>query len=117
MGGVICPHCRGGRLRKAGKAVAGYVKVQLYHCGTCNRLLAEGEVVKRPVCPRCHRPMRINNFGGGNRFVGFKVQFKCSRCNYTITLGGFKHIREERSPRCPVCGGKYMVKKGTYTSA
>jgi len=112
MSRLICLYCRGNNLRKIGRAIAGYTRVQLYLCTTCGRLLTEGEVIKRPTCPKCQKPMKINNFGRRNRLTDFTIQFKCSRCGYSKTLGSYENIRRERSPRCPRCGSKNMTKKG-----
>ena len=112
MSQLIYLYCRGSSLRKIGKAIAGYTRVQLYLCTTCGRLLTEGEVIKRPICPKCRKPMKINNFGGRNRLTDFTIQFKCSRCGYSQTLESYENIRRERSPRCPRCGNKDMIKKG-----
>ena len=124
-----CPIC-GRELIKFGKAVAGYTKVQLYLCGKCNKLFAEGAVEKRPFCPKCGKPMR--KCGRVLTPIGtYMTRWRCDRCKVNIYLtkttlpgkrprclkcGAPLNIRDRKSRRvllkCPRCGASYLALLG-----
>jgi len=110
--------------------VAGYTKVQLYLCGKCSKLFAEGAVEKRPFCPKCGKPMR--KCGRVlTPIETYMTRWRCDRCEINIyltrtTLLGKRpqclkcktplNIRDRNSRRvllkCPKCGASYLALLG-----
>ena len=105
---LVCPYCLSKSILSKGKGIAGYTKVKLYECQECHKLLTEGEIIKRPICEKCGKPMRIKGRKTTKRKV---IYYACDRCGNYKAIGETREAMAERSPICQKCGAKNMIRR------
>jgi len=103
-----CPSCSSTNIVKAGKAPAGFQKIQAYICANCNKTLLDGEIIKRPVCPACTKPMRK---AGNKNFLGEQIlRFRCDDDGIEYLAELTRKLRINATPKCPQCNSRNLAR-------
>ena len=103
-----CPFCGSTNIVKAGKTLAGFEKIQAYGCANCNKTLLDGEIIKRPICPICMKPMRKV---GNRNFLGEQIpRFRCDDDGIEYLARLTKKLKINATPRCPQCNSKNVAR-------
>ena len=108
---IHCPNCGSTNLIEITVIMGHNEKIQAWKCNECNRLILNGEAIKRPQCPKCGRPMRINGY---TDILQISVpRWYCPECKLDLTTFIKKLMRKAKSPPCPRCGHSHTKQEGT----
>ena len=108
---IQCPNCRSTNLIEITAIMGHNKKVRAWKCNECNKLILNGEAIKRPQCPKCGRTMRIKGY---TDILQISVpRWYCPKCQLDLTTLIKKLMREAKKPPCPKCGYKHTEPNGT----